>query len=381
MPKHIYMLVNDPGTVGGIQRVIAALSAGFLSAGYEVTVVGVRRPVGGRILIPQSDVTYIFPFPTSWVPAPLARLFNRYGMKFERALIPGHWIFRRRLNRVIRQKPGHIIAMDVFVAELSAQVSVPPGAVKLVQFHNSFDALSGTRDFMRLMNVVPRYDYLLALTEGDAVKFAESTPTTVLSMPNPLPFAPAPGGPSAGFSSSSRVVSIGRLEQHKGFGLLIDSWSALHPSTREGWSLRIIGEGEQREALESQIKRLGLSESVVLVGRSDDIQSELHKADLLVLASEYEGLPMVLLEAMSQSVACLATESSVGVAELLADGRGLLVPVGDRATLTTGIEELLRYADKRAAYAEAGYRKSKEFELRPTIDRWLRLLRAKGSTA
>jgi glycosyltransferase involved in cell wall biosynthesis len=104
----------------------------------------------------------------------------------------------------------------------------------------------------------------------------------------------------------------------------------------------ICGEGFLRSDLEAQIKTLGLEHSVKLLGQFDTITPFLAAADVFVLPSRWEGLPIALLEAMSLGLPIVATRVE-GVDEAVLDHvHGLLVPVGDAAALSEAILQLLR---------------------------------------
>ena len=108
-----------------------------------------------------------------------------------------------------------------------------------------------------------------------------------------------------------------------------------------------------RTELETQIARLGLSNSVKLPGQSDHIVAHLAKADLFILSSRSEGLPIALLEAMSAGLPCIATNVE-GVDEVIVEGEhGLVVPVEDPEALAQAILQLLRDPEARSRMGAA----------------------------
>lgn len=119
--------------------------------------------------------------------------------------------------------------------------------------------------------------------------------------------------------SAFNVVSIGRLTRQKGYDLLIAQMPAMlasNPNIR----LYIIGEGEDRPALEWQIHELGLENKVKLLGFLDNPYNLLKKMDLFVCSSRAEGFSLVIAEAMICGLPVLSMECS-GPNELLGDGR------------------------------------------------------------
>lgn len=126
-----------------------------------------------------------------------------------------------------------------------------------------------------------------------------------------------------------RYVAVGRLVPQKNFPLLINAFKRLAgPDDR----LTIVGEGSERGRLERQITVLGLDAQIDLVGHQSTIDSYLAAADALVLSSDYEGLGIVVIEALAAGLPVVATDCSPNIA-LLLDGVGRRVPTGDVAAL------------------------------------------------
>lgn len=152
-----------------------------------------------------------------------------------------------------------------------------------------------------------------------------------------------------------RAMAIGRLHRVKGFPILIDAIAELR---RRGVpvELRIIGQGEMQEALEKQTRDLDLTDLVTLVGPlgEAEIVKELQRTDMYVLSSFMEGLPVVLMEAMSTEAATIATRVAA-IPELIEDGvNGLIVPPGNAEALTDAMEKLARDPQLRAEMGARG---------------------------
>jgi len=140
-------------------------------------------------------------------------------------------------------------------------------------------------------------------------------------------------------------VVAGRLEDQKGHDLLFE---ALVPLIRQHleFTLVVAGEGSRRGWLEQRALSLGLSPRVQFVGQIDDVGGLLAAADGVVLPSRWEGLPLVLLEAMARGRPIVATAVG-GVADAIEDGvTGTLVPPNDVPALSTALENLHRRADR-----------------------------------
>lgn len=160
--------------------------------------------------------------------------------------------------------------------------------------------------------------------------------------------------PRAGLTFG-HVAFVGRLDPVKGVTLLLDAFAELrarHPQAR----LTIAGDGKARPNLEAQAEALGLAKAVTFAGYLDApaVAHLLEEADMLVLPSFAEGLPVVLMEALASRIPVIATQIA-GVPELVQDGiSGFIVPPGDVAALTDRMDRLLADPDLRAAMGAAG---------------------------
>jgi len=140
-------------------------------------------------------------------------------------------------------------------------------------------------------------------------------------------------------------VVAGRLEEQKGHDLLFEALSAV---LRQGldFTLVVAGDGSRRSWLEQQALSLRLAPRVQFVGQVEDVGSLLAAADAVLLPSRWEGLPLVLLEAMARGRPIVATAVG-GVPDVIQDGvNGTLVPPGDAAALAGALEQLHRKADR-----------------------------------
>lgn len=142
------------------------------------------------------------------------------------------------------------------------------------------------------------------------------------------------------------LVSVGRLVYQKGHEFLVQALvkvASRFPNVKIG----ICGEGPSRSRLESQILELGLSNNVRLLGEWADVSPVLAVADIFVLPSRWEGLPMALLEAMAVGLPVIATRVE-GVEEVITDNvHGLLVVPEDSDNLAHAIIRILKNPELR----------------------------------
>lgn len=137
------------------------------------------------------------------------------------------------------------------------------------------------------------------------------------------------------------LLSVGRLAGQKNQALMI---RALARADRYDGTLTICGEGEQRQRLEQLCAASGVGERVILAGHCRDITPFLAGAGAMVLSSDYEGLPAVVIEALAAGLPLISTDCSAWMHELLADGAlGILVPRGDAAALSAAYSEVFAH--------------------------------------
>lgn len=150
------------------------------------------------------------------------------------------------------------------------------------------------------------------------------------------------------------LLSVGRLVYEKGHEYLIQAMVEViqkSPNAKAG----ICGSGPLQDFLTSLIDRHNLGGHVKLLGKWDEIPSLLAAADIFVLPSRWEGLPMALLEGMMANLPVIATRVE-GVEEVIVDGlQGLLVPLEDANALAKAILQLLKDPDKRASMGSAAH--------------------------
>lgn len=148
------------------------------------------------------------------------------------------------------------------------------------------------------------------------------------------------------------VLSVGRLTRQKAHDVLVAAVPAMLANL-PNITIGICGNGDQRAALEAKIQTLGVGAAVILYGLRHDVERFLAAADIFVLPSRSEGMPLALLEAMSAGLPSVATRVE-GVEEALQDGeQGLLVPSEDPDALAGAVLRLAADAGLRQTLGSA----------------------------
>ncbi len=220
---------------------------------------------------------------------------------------------------------------------------------------------------------------IVAVSDGLGRELAGLAGRPVTTIYNPVPVprrSPVPPPPVAAWAAQPgpHLLGVGRLKAQKNHALLIEAMDLLR---RDGAGpiprLAIVGEGDARAALERRIAALGLGDLVILPGYSATPGDWYAAADLFVLASDYEGLGNVLVEAMHAGLRLVATDCPHGPAELLDRGRlGELVPVGDAGALAGAIRAALAQPPSPARQQA----RAAQFSLDRALDAYLHVLGA-----
>lgn len=141
------------------------------------------------------------------------------------------------------------------------------------------------------------------------------------------------------------IVTAGRLSKEKNQRFLIEVAGELY-NEGEDIRLTILGDGPLKDELSSYVKESGLDEIVTLTGKVDNLEEYFALADIFALCSIYEGVPLVILEAMAASLPIISTDVG-GIKDVLGDG-GLFIPSGDKYAYKENLRALIHDEAMRA---------------------------------
>ncbi len=317
-------------SAGGVRRHVVHLASSLEQRGWEVDLAG---PVG--VLEGLSPLDHVVDLPSRADPLALARswralrravagvdLVHAHGLKagwLASSLRPRLPLVVTVHNLVLPEVVGRFApALQLLEAALLTRADVVIAVSG--QIGRRFSGLSGAG---RIQVVAPTSPLSRARRPADEVRAG------------------------LGVSEGERlIVSIGRLHAQKGFDLLVEAMAELYqhwPEVR----LAIVGAGPAEGELRRQVSALGLDDIVTLVGPRTGAADELAAADVMVLASRWEGWPLVVAEAVALGTPVVATAVG-GVPDMIVNGvTGRLVDPGDPVALAGAIEATL--ADPVAA--------------------------------
>lgn len=160
------------------------------------------------------------------------------------------------------------------------------------------------------------------------------------------------------------LITVGRLAPPKDFETLLEALQKL-----DNIRILIVGDGPNRQRIETLIRKNGLKQKASLLGQREDVPNLLANAEIFVLSSRKEGLPRTIIEAMLAGLPVVATRVG-GVPELVEDNTtGFLVPPGNSEALAAALQRLIKDPGLRRAMGEAGRKKAL---LEFTLDRMLK---------
>lgn len=362
----ILLVANNlpPTDVSGVGEQVLQLASGLREAGHEVEVLG--RGAGGargpKLL-----------FPVSVLPA-----FGRVVRCFRPHVVQVH------------ESDGALAALALKV--VAPLLRPPPLLVALLQvsYVEEIRAVRPLRDGHRVLGVPGRSEKLFRYAKApiqvafgcltawlaDLVLTPSRTTAREIErdygvrgvevLPN-VTGGRAVEDEERGTATEEKdyLLFVGRLRIRKGVEVLLEALRWLGGEL-PGLRLLIAGDGEHRRALEATSRRLELQEKVRFLGRCGAAQVHrlLRDARALVVPSIYEGMPLVVLEAMESGVAVVASAVS-GLPEVVEDGRtGWLVPPEDPAALAEALREVWRGPEEARRRGREGRRKL-EMWLRP----------------
>lgn len=359
---------------GGMERVLLN-KVTYLSQlpGWEVAVVTTD----------QHQCPPFYPFPEKVRMTDLGINYSEDNEKGAWKKITGYLRKRKEHKRkltalLLKEKPD--IVVSLYPSESSFIPDIKDGSKKVLELHYckffrlqyGRKGLLGWIDKLRTRQdeqIVRRFDKFVVLTNEDRGYWG--------NLPNieVIPNAAMHVSDTYSDVMNKRVIAVGRLDYQKGFDRLIQAWQLVqHTGKFTDWKLDIFGQGEWQEMLQQMIDKAGLQDSLQIHQPTKQIGEEYVKSDLLVMSSNYEGFPMVMIEAMACGLPVVSFDYKCGPKDIIQSGiNGLLVPNGDIQALADAMMKVME---------DEAYRKMLSLNARKVVDtyseqavmsQWIRL--------
>ena len=224
----------------------------------------------------------------------------------------------------------------------------------------------------KILNSIKNLDYFVLVSKELKEFYETKTNTKCVYIPNSLDYFPSKY-PSL---EKKNIISVGRLSYEKGYDDLIDVFNLVHTKYPD-WTLNIIGDGNEHDKIVSKIKNYNLENSIKLHGYQDKdyINKELYNSSIYVLPSRSESFGIVILEAFSYGIPCVAFTRASGARELIQDGwDGFLISNNDKEFMAKRICELIRDINRRVIMGKHALDKSFDYDINKIKNEWIKMV-------
>ena len=367
---------------GGIEKCIASL-ANILCEKYQVEIAVCYKmydkpafEIDERVKIKYLNNKKIVPnkeeFKKAWKDKKIIKMFKE-GFFSLKVL----YLRRQNMIKYIKNCKSNIIisTRDIFNYWLCdfAKDNVVRIGWEHNHYHDNYKYASN------ITNSAKRLDYLV-LDSADLQKFYDkelkNSKCVCVHIPNTIDKIPQ----VASSLDKKRFVSVGRLSPEKGFLDLLKIYNRIskqHPD----WTLDIIGEGTERPVLEEYIKEHKLNDKVTLHGfqGKEYIDNILHDSSIYLMTSHTESFGIVLIEAMSHGVPCVAFDSAEGAREIIQSGNnGYLVKHRNFDAYVLKVNSLIEKKEERKRIGKLARESVDKYTGDKVGSEWISLLEESG---
>lgn len=364
---------------GGIEKSVSAL-ANLLSSRYKVEIACTYKIYDEPVfeLNKNISVKYLTNIKPNHKELSDAKK-SKNPIKIVKELIRGANVLRLRRKTMIKyitHTDSDIIisTRDIFDDWLGEYGS--KDKVKIGWEHNHYhENLKYAKEIIRATS---KLDYLVLVSknlEEFYSKELRKSKCKCIFIPNIVDNLPPKCSPLL----EERLVSVGRLSPEKGYMDLLEIYNKLvkdYPT----WKLDIIGDGVEKEKLENYIKENNLDDKVTLHGfrKKDYIDKVLQSSSIYLMTSYTESFGIVLIEAMSHGLPCIAFSSAEGARELIDSGRnGYLINNRNSEAYIKKVEDLMEDREIRKSIGLEGRKSIRKYSGEEVVKDWYKILEGK----
>lgn len=331
-------------TVGGTDRIIIEKANYFADKlNYEVFIITAHQ-CGKPIFFPLSEkVKHI-------------DLDVDFNKQYNHSLFIRSYYYIKLLRHYKRKLSVYLTSLkaDFVITTISRDIDflykLKDGSIKIAESHLAKEYLRNLHLLKRkgflyrivsliwtrkLEKSIRPLDALVVLTQKEYVRWNHVKSAFVI--PNFCSFYPE----TPSNCTEKQIISVGRLEEQKGYDLLIKSWALISGKNPE-WKLSIYGEGTLLNELIEMTHIFGVADSVFFKKPVNNIIDKYMESSIYVMSSRFEGFGLVLIEAMACGVPVISFDCPEGPSEIINDGyNGLLVPKGNIELLAESLHKLI----------------------------------------
>lgn len=351
----VLILGGNFNNTGGTERVGSMLANGLSEVGYEIVLGSISY--GDKPFFPiNEDINII-------------SLFNS----------PGRTLYRTpniiyKIRKLLKEENiDTLIVVETMSVLFTLPATLGLPVKHICWEHFNFNSDLGKKGRRVARQLAARYcDSVVTLTERDKGYWLQGTQhkSQITAIANPCPF---PVQEYIKEENTKIVLAVGRLTYQKGFDMLLEAWIQVNEVMPE-WVLKIVGEGEDRAKLKDFIKINKLTDSVELVGNTNDVSQYYKEAEIFCLSSRFEGFPMVLLETLAFGLPVVSFDCDTGPAEVLEDTGSILVAKNDVDKLASSLIELMNDDGKRKTISARSKVKAETYQPEKIVHQWVDLL-------
>lgn len=359
---------------GGMERVLYN-KVKFLveQIGWDVTVVTTD----------QHGRPSFYPFPKDVRMIDLGINYSEDNVKGAFGKISGYLrkvIKHKKLLKELLVNEKADIVVSLYPSESSFIPDIKDGSKKVLEIHYckffrlqyGRKGLLGAIDRWRTWQderIVRRFDRFVVLTNEDRSYWGNIPNIEVI--PNAAMFV----AEKYSDVSAKRVIAVGRLDYQKGFDRLIKAWEIIQKSGKyNDWVLDIFGQGEWKDMLQTMINEKSLDTSTFINKPTKNIGEEYANSAILVMSSNYEGFPMVMIEAMACGLPVVAFDFKCGPKDIICEGEnGLIIPNGDIKALAEGIIKLMEDTNCRKRMSANARKIVDTYSEKTVMNKWMGL--------
>lgn len=346
--------ITDITTWGGVERITLLLANSLIEQGHNVSILSLFRKNQSLKFDPGSvKIDYVINSGYT-----LNSKANNRIQAFKSVIKA----YKEIYNHIYNSETDTIYIAQCF---LPAFILWLRGKAKqaIVCEHFKYEIYNPIVCFLR-DKIYKRFLQIITLTKEDCDKYKRRL-SNVRVIPNISPFSTI----KKANLMSKRIISVGRLTYQKGYDYLLESINVIKENL-DGWTFHVYGDGELREPLEKYAKELKIDNVIFFEGFSNNIEKEMLSSSIYVLSSRFEGLPLVLLEAMSCGLPIVSFDCPEGPRALLGNGAGILVKPESPQDLANAIEKLMSSYSLRETLSKRSHEQSKKYSKSSIISLW-----------
>ena len=359
MAKHIAMYIGSLQK-GGAERVMSNLADYFFEQGYKVTLVTTYlapveyelrhaawkrvpagAPGGELVMDPSEEPAWVDP--KGGEAGGIDRVFSALLKSEQKDRLTNFRLRQQKLRDIWKQLDPDVILSFIGKNNIMALSTATKDGYKVVVSVRADPDMEYATKALKagMLATFGKAAGVAVQSNGAKAKFPKSIQKKCTIMPNPM--NPAFVRKRADGVREKKIVMVARLHENKNHAMVMEAFKEATSERFKDYKLEFYGDGPDMMKLQRKAVALGIEERVVFMGDVTHVAEHIEKARLFILASNHEGMPNSLIEAMSLGIACISTDCPCGgPRELIQDGvNGLLVPVGDKDAMAAAIVRVL----------------------------------------